>query len=296
MRDLPDSLELLSSPDWTDYELLDSGAGQKLERFGEFRCVRPEQQATWHRTLPDREWQQVQGVFESGAESGRWKFSGKPPQRWQMQYRSLKFLAEPTPFRHMGVFPEQACHWDWAADLIRSAGRPIRVLSLFGYTGLFALSAAAAGADVTHVDASKTVNVWAQENQILSGLDNAPVRWITDDALKFVRREARRGSHYDAIMIDPPKFGRGPKGQVWKIEVDLPPLLEDCRAIMTRRPLFVILGCYAIRASALSLYYPLRQLVGNFGGQMSAGEVTVSETRGTRSLSLALFARWKADS
>jgi 23S rRNA (cytosine1962-C5)-methyltransferase len=295
-RPLP-TLQFLTPAHWADYELLDSGGGAKLERFGRYRFVRPEPQAYWTRARPEKEWAAANGVFVPGRDddSGGWEFEHPIPPSWEMAYGPLRFQAQATAFRHMGVFPEQAAHWDWAADLICSAKRPVNVLNLFGYTGLFSLAAASAGASVTHVDASKKIITWARENQALSGLTDKPIRWLLDDAVKFVRREVRRGSRYDGIIIDPPKFGRGPKGEVWKLDEALPELLRDCNKLLSDRPLFVLLSCYAIRASALSLYFALDEMLGKLGDTLTAGEVGVSEARpGNRALSLALFARWNA--
>jgi 23S rRNA (cytosine1962-C5)-methyltransferase len=296
-EDLP-NLQFLTPDNWTDYELLDTGGGAKLERFGPFRFVRPEPQAYWSRSRPGLNWSKADGVFVPGndEESGGWEFPRAVPPRWEMRYGELRFHAQATAFRHMGVFPEQAVHWDWATKLIRNASPGIRVLNLFGYTGLFSLAAATAGASVTHVDASKKILAWARENQELSGLAGKPVRWLLDDALKFVRREVRRGKQYDGIVIDPPKFGRGPKGEVWKLDESLPELLTECGKLLSDRPLFVVLSCYAIRASAMSLYFALQEMVGNRGGQLAAGEVGVRETGPkSRALSLALFARWQSN-
>lgn len=293
-RPLP-TLQFLTPSHWRDYEFLDSGSGAKLERFGPYRFVRPEPQAYWTRVRPEKDWSAANGVFVAGRDddSGGWEFEHPIPPSWEMAYGPLRFQAQATAFRHMGVFPEQAAHWDWAAELIRCAKRPVKVLNLFGYTGLFSLVAAAAGATVTHVDASKKIITWARENQAMSGLTDKPIRWLLDDAVKFVRREVRRGSHYDGIIIDPPKFGRGPKGEVWKLDEALPDLLRDCKKLLSDRPLFVLLSCYAIRASALSLYFALDEMLGNRGGILTAGEVGVREAPpGGRALSLALFARW----
>ncbi len=292
------ALEFLAPANWTDYELLDSGGGAKLERFGESIFARPEPQAYWSRSRSESDWAQAHGVFVSGSDedTGGWEFSRPVPPRWVMRYRQLQFFAQATAFRHMGVFPEQAAHWDWAAERIRGRGGAVSVLNLFGYTGLFSLAAAEAGATVTHVDASKKIIAWARENQALSGLSARPIRWLIDDAVKFVRREVRRGSRYDGIIIDPPKFGRGPKNEVWKLDENLPGLLADCRRLLSDRPLFMLLSCYAIRASAMSLYYALDEQVRDFGGQLTAGEVGVAESPpGRRALSLALFARWHRD-
>lgn len=295
--DLP-NLQFLTPDSWTDYELLDSGGGAKLERFGPYRFVRPEPQAFWSRGRPESDWSRADGVFTPGndEESGGWEFQNAVPPKWAMRFGDLQFHAQATAFRHMGVFPEQAVHWDWAANRIRQAPAGVRVLNLFGYTGLFSLAAAAAGAIVTHVDASKKILTWARENQERSGLADKPIRWLLDDALKFVRREVRRGKQYDGIVIDPPKFGRGPKGEVWKLEESLPELLAECGELLSDRPLFVVLSCYAIRASAMSLYFALHEMIGDRGGELTAGEVGVRESgKNARALSLALFARWQSD-
>src|SRR5206468_581681 len=224
-------LTLLAPTDWTDYELLDSGRGAKLERFGRYTFVRPEPEALWHPALPEERWHAADGVFQPKAEgdNGRWKFNRPIEPRWPMSYRGLKFWVQPTPFRHLGVFPEHASQWVWADELIRARGGNVNVLNLFGYTGVFSLACAAAGARVTHVDASKKTMAWARENQALSGMERLPIRWIVDDALKFVQREARRGVRYDGFILDPPKYGRGPNGEVWRVEESLPSLLDVCR-------------------------------------------------------------------
>ena len=287
-------LALLSSPGWKDYELLDSGAGSKLERFGQYRFVRPEAQAIWRPSLPEREWQAAHGVFQpsDGQEGGRWQLHGALPERWVMEYGDLRFWAQPTPFRHMGVFPEQANHWDWMRALIHQTRQPVRVLNLFGYTGLASLAAASEGASVTHIDASKKTISWARENQALSRLEDRPVRWILDDALKFVRREARRQARYDGFIIDPPPFGRGPKGELWRIEESLPALLAECRALLSDRPLFFVLTAYAIRTSALSIYYALQEILADHGGSLTTGEMVLREQSAGHVLSTAIFARW----
>src|SRR4051794_30280956 len=295
-HDLP-SLQFLTPAQWRDYEFIDSGGGSKLERFGPYRFVRPEPQAFWSRSRPERDWAAADGLFVPGndEESGGWEFTQPVAPRWEMKYGPVRFHAQATAFRHMGVFPEQAAHWDWATDLIRRGSRRVHVLNLFGYTGLFSLAAAANGATVTHVDASKKILAWARENQELSNLADKPIRWLLDDAVKFVRREVRRGSRYEGIIIDPPKFGRGPKNEVWKLDESLPGLLADCGKLLSDRPLFVLLSCYAIRASALSLYFALQVMIGDRGGSLTAGEVGVRESSpGERALSLALFARWSA--
>jgi 23S rRNA (cytosine1962-C5)-methyltransferase len=287
---------LLTSPDWADYELRDSGAGRKLERFGPYHFVRPEPQAIWQPVLSPREWDQAEAIFrtDADADGGRWSFSEPIEQRWIMRYKGIKFWVQPTPFRHLGVFPEQANHWDWMHSLITRAQRPVKVLNLFGYTGLATLIAAEAGASVTHVDASKKGIAWARENQALSKLENAPVRWILDDALKFVRREVRRGAQYDGIIVDPPPFGRGPKGEIWRLEESLPELLDECRMLLSPAPLFVVLTAYAIKISALGIYYALDDMLKGYGGTLVGGEMVTIERSGGRYLSTALFARWSS--
>ena len=290
-------IDLLVPGNWSDYELLDSGAGAngtgaKLERFGPYRFVRPESGAIWPRALPEREWTAADGVFATADEegAGRWEFRRPVDARWTMRYGELRFWAQPTPFRHLGVFPEQASQWDWMSGLIRAAGRPLKVLNLFGYTGLATLAAAAAGASVTHVDASQKAMAWARENQTLSGLADRPIRWLVDDALKFVRREVRREARYDGLIIDPPKFGRGPKGELWKLEESLPELLDACRSLLSAQPRFVVLTVYAIRASAVGLQYLLEPVVAGHGGVIEVGEMGVAERARTGAVECDLCA------
>lgn len=302
MNDFPDEhpphpgLTLLTPSAWKDYELLDSGAGLKLERYGPYTFVRPEPQAVWQRAISQGNWQNAHAVFQPAQEEsgGHWQFNKPVEPDWIMQYKGLKFRAQTTAGRHLGVFPEQAVHWDWIEEIIEVAHRPVQVLNLFGYTGLASLVAARAGAKVTHVDASKKSVAWARENQALSGLRDRPIRWIVDDALKFAQREARRGVKYEGVILDPPKFGRGPKGEVWEFFRYFPELLKICRLVLSDRPLFVCLTAYAIRASALSLYYALEELTAGLGGQIDAGELALAERSGGRLLSMALYARWRS--
>jgi 23S rRNA (cytosine1962-C5)-methyltransferase len=309
---------LLESSNWSDYALLDSGDGLKLERFGAYTFVRPEVQAMWSRDLPEKEWARAHAVFQPTREEsgGHWKFNKKVAEKWEMAYpldltpaplrqaqggvsfegrgESLRFWAMTTPGRHLGVFPECAAHWDWTADLIRGAKRSIKVLNLFGYTGLATLAAAAVGAQVTHVDASKKSVTWARENQALSGLTEKPVRWIVDDALKFVKREGRRGNKYDGILLDPPKFGRGPKGEVWEVYKSLPNLLEACRQVLSDEPLFVVATIYAVQASAIHVGQSLQGMMSKYKGNIERGELITREQSAGRLLSQAVFARWSA--
>jgi len=294
-------LNLLKSPDWQDYELIDSGRGAKLERYGPYTFIRPEHQAIWQPALSQERWETAHAVFEpTGEESGgRWQFNKPVKTPWKMGYKGLRFLAFTANSRHMGVFPEQAVHWDWTSALIARrqaiSPSPIRVLNLFGYTGLATLAAAQTGAQVTHVDASKKSILLARENQALSNLGERQIRWLVDDAFKFVRREVRRGSQYEGIILDPPKFGRGPQGQVWELFESLPELLQNCRKLLSKKPGFVVLTAYAIRASALSIYYAMQEMVSGLEGRLETGEMALVEKSANRLLSTAIFTRWAAD-
>ena len=293
---------LLEASRWQDYALLDSGDGLKLERFGKYVFVRPETQAMWKRSLDlSKEWNNAHAVFvPTGEESGgHWDFKKKVEEQWTLNYllphpnKNISFKVMTTPGRHLGVFPEVAAHWDWFSGLIARSKREVSVLNLFGYTGLASLAAAAAGAKVTHVDASKKSVSWARENQALSKLTDSPIRWIVDDALKFVQREARRGVKYDGIILDPPKFGRGPKGEIWEVYKSLPSLLEACRECLSNDPLFVVTTIYAVRASALHVAQAMDDMMDGFGGKIEMGELVTREQRAGRLLSQAVYARWE---
>lgn len=308
---------LLESPNWKDYALLDSGDGLKLERFGKYIFERPESQAMWKRALSETEWKNAHAVFiPSGEESGgHWKLKKQVDEKWVMSYDltphppllkgegALRFWAMTTPGRHLGVFPEVASHWDFIAGLIqkanldpeRSRRGPVNVLNLFGYTGLATLAAAAFGAKVTHVDASKKSVNWARANQELSGLSDKPIRWIVEDALKYVQREAKRGVKYDGIILDPPKFGRGPKGEVWEVYKSLPNLLAACRACLSDQSLFVVVTIYAVRASAIHIAQALDEMMKGFGGSIDSGELITREQSANRLLSQAVYARWHSE-
>jgi 23S rRNA (cytosine1962-C5)-methyltransferase len=285
---------LLTADGWRDYALLDSGAGAKLERFGPHTVIRPEPQAIWTPRLDEAAWAAADARFEGTDDAAsRWAFAGgRQPAPWAMAYGDVTFEARFTSFRHLGVFPEQAAHWDWMRARIERAGRPVKVLNLFAYTGIASLIAAAAGATVTHLDASKKAITWANRNQQLSGLAEAPVRWICDDALKFLRREARRGNRYDGILVDPPKYGRGAKGEVWQLFDDLPELLGLCRAVLSDDPLFLVATLYAIRLSGISLHTGLAEALAGLGGHLESGEMGVADRAG-RTLSAAGFSRWE---
>jgi 23S rRNA (cytosine1962-C5)-methyltransferase len=265
------------------------------------------------------EWNNAHAVFQPTAEEsgGHWMEKKKLPDKWEMKYpltlalsqkerglpspsgeglgmRDLTFTVMTTPGRHLGVFPEVASHWDFMADLVQKQTRPVRVLNLFGYTGLASLAAAAAGAQVTHVDASKKSVGWARENQVLSGLSDKPIRWIVEDAIKYMQREEKRGVKYDGIILDPPKFGRGPKGEVWEVYKSLPNLFEICRACLSDDPLFVIATLYAVRASAIHVAQALEEIMKKYKGNMDSGELVTRETSANRLLSQAVYARWSS--
>lgn len=290
------SIELLASTQWEDYELLDSGDSLKLERFGKYIFIRPEHQAIWRPAITQGEWDVADAIFratddESG---GKWQFNSEIEAQWRMHYKSLSFLARTSNSRHLGVFPEQASHWDWIRAQIMAADRSIQVLNLFGYTGLASLAAAEAGARVTQVDASKKSIQYAKQNQQLSGLGDKPIRWIVDDAIKFTRREVRRGVHYDGIILDPPKFGRGPKGEVWEFFKTLPYLLQEVKPVLAPRPLFLVITAYAIRASALALHFMVKELMSDYQGILSSGELVMPEKSAGRILSMAIYSRWSS--
>jgi len=303
-------IKIFCSEDWSldstykeeGYELLDTGGGEKLERFGQYVFIRPYEDAVWKKTLLEKEWGKADGKFWSskeGAKSG-WKMSrsnldNKVEKRWGMSYKGIKFVASPTPFRHLGFFPEQASHWDFIETHLRQGfggQEKIKFLNLFGYTGVASLFALRAGAEVTHVDASRQTLDLVKENQKMSGMDKMPMRIICDDVLKFLEREIKRGNKYDAVIMDPPKFGRGPKGETWRIEKDLLKLLERVGKVLTNKPLFVILTSYAINSSSLSLGYALENALSEIEGQVSSGELCVLEKSNNRVVSLANTAIW----
>jgi 23S rRNA (cytosine1962-C5)-methyltransferase len=281
-----------------EYALLDSGGGEKLEQYGPYRIVRPEGQAIWQKALPQREWERADAIFTGNTDEegvGRWRFPKAPlGETWPMRHDGIDYLGRFTSFRHVGVFPEQASHWDHMEGLIRAAGRPVKVLNLFGYTGLASLVAARAGAEVTHVDASKKAIGWARENQEMARLSDRPIRWICEDAMKFAEREERRGSRYDIVLLDPPAYGRGPKGEVWQLFDDLPALVDICRSILTPKPLAVVLTAYSIRASFFAIHALMRDAFAGMGGRVESGELVIREKSAGRALSTSLFSRWVA--
>jgi len=284
---------------WNDYEVLDTSAGEKLERWGNYILVRPDPQVIWNTPHKVREWKQKNGHYHrSNKGGGQWEFFDLPEQ-WEISYGNLKFHLKPFHFKHTGLFPEQAVNWEWSGNLIREAkkknpGKEIKVLNLFAYTGGATVACADAGAAVTHVDASKGMVTWAKENAAASGLANAPIRYLVDDCVKFVEREIRRGNHYDAIIMDPPSYGRGPKGEIWKIEEKIFPLVQLCTKVLADKPLFFLINSYTTGLQPAVLSYMLNlELKSRFGGTVEADEIGLP-VRGKQGLVLPCGAsgRW----
>lgn len=287
---------ILETKATADYALLDSGNGRKLEQYGPYRIDRPEGQAIWLPAMSQAEWAKADAIFTGNTEEegmGRWQFpKGALGETWNTAHDGMAYLGRFTSFRHVGVFPEQAAHWSFMEDQIKTAQRPVKVLNLFGYTGVASLIAARAGAEVTHVDASKKAIGWARENQEIARLSDKPIRWIMDDAMKFVAREERRGSAYDIILLDPPAFGRGPGGEVWQLFEHLPQMVDLCRAILSPKPLALVLTAYSIRSSFFAIHELVRDRFAGMGGTVESGELILREKSAGRALSTSLFSRW----
>ncbi|MDY6846054.1 MAG: class I SAM-dependent methyltransferase [Chloroflexota bacterium] len=290
-------LRLLTPTDWQDYELLDSGDGETLERFGPYKLIRSEPQAIWSRTLPKDHWDSVDAIMvpTQSEYGGYWEFKNPVEQPWIIDYKGLKCEIRLSKSRHIGVFPEQASHWNWIESQIKNSGRPLRVINLFGYTGMATAAAARAGAHVTHVDASKHAVAWASRNLDISGLSNAPVRWLVEDARKYLKREIKRKSYYDGIILDPPKFGRGPSGKVWDYFEDISDLLNQCRRVLSSQPRFICLTSYAIQASALVPHQAVQEIMRAHGGSIVSGELVTVDSSGGHILSHSLYTRWSSD-
>lgn len=266
---------------WKDYEVIDCSKGEKLERWGDYLLVRPDPQVIWDTPKKEKGWRKMNGHYHRSSKGGgEWEFF-QLPKEWTIQYslpinKKLTFHLKPFSFKHTGLFPEQAANWNWFSQLIADAvskGRQVKVLNLFAYTGGATLAAAAAGASVTHVDASKGMVTWAKENSISSGLKDAPIRWLVDDCVKFVEREIRRGNHYDAIIMDPPSYGRGPKGEIWKIEESVYPLIQLCSQILTDNPLFFLINSYTTGLQPAVLSYMISTVLGTANGTVTASEI-----------------------
>lgn len=266
---------------WNDYEVIDCSKGEKLERWGDYLLVRPDPQVIWDTPKKEKGWRKMNGHYHRSSKGGgEWEFF-QLPKEWTIQYslpinKKLTFHLKPFSFKHTGLFPEQAANWNWFSQLIADAvskGRQVKVLNLFAYTGGATLAAAAAGASVTHVDASKGMVTWAKENAISSGLKDAPIRWLVDDCVKFVEREIRRGNHYDAIIMDPPSYGRGPKGEIWKIEESVYPLIQLCSQILTDNPLFFLINSYTTGLQPAVLSYMISTVLGTANGTVTTSEI-----------------------
>lgn len=287
---------------WNDYEVIDCSKGEKLERWGDYLLVRPDPQVIWDTPKKEKGWRKMNGHYHRSSKGGgEWEFF-QLPKEWTIQYslpinKKLTFHLKPFSFKHTGLFPEQAANWNWFSQLIADAvskGRQVKVLNLFAYTGGATLAAAAAGASVTHVDASKGMVTWAKENAISSGLKDAPIRWLVDDCVKFVEREIRRGNHYDAIIMDPPSYGRGPKGEIWKIEESVYPLIQLCSQILTDNPLFFLINSYTTGLQPAVLSYMISTVLGTANGTVTASEIGLPVSSNGLVLPCGASGRYKA--
>jgi 23S rRNA (cytosine1962-C5)-methyltransferase len=281
--------KMILADKWREYELLECGNGMKKERWGEIVLVRPDPQVLWQKKDDFSEFDAFYHRSASGG--GKWEFKKKLPESWKINYRDLTFKIRPTDFKHTGLFPEQAVNWDWVSKLIKNSKREIKILNLFGYTGAATVSAAKAGAKVTHVDSAKGMVNWCKENAELSGLGKAPIRYIVDDVIKFVEREARRGNTYDGIIMDPPSYGRGKKGETWKIEKNLWPLLEKTAQILSDNPLFFLINSYTTGLSPTVLENMLKDIFDE--GEFSSGEIGIPIKKDGKILPCGIYSRWE---
>ncbi len=279
---------------WKEYQVIDASSGEKLEKWGKYTLVRPDPQVIWDTPKKEVGWKKRNGHYHRSTKGGgEWEFFDLPKQ-WQIHYRDLTFNLQPFSFKHTGLFPEQATNWDWFGDKIKKANRPIKVLNLFAYTGGATLAAAKAGASVTHVDASKGMVTWAKENAVSSGLGEAPIRWIVDDCVKFVEREIRRGNHYDGIIMDPPSYGRGPKGEIWKIEEKIHMLVKLCVQLLSDKPLFFLINSYTTGLQPAVLAYMMGvEIVPKFGGKVKADEIGLPVKSNGLVLPCGASGRWE---
>lgn len=292
-------MQMLTSS-WNGYALIDSGNGKRLERFGDYTLARPDPQALWLAHLPQETWNNADAVFDETTGKGKWSIRTKIPEKWLMQWEDISFYAKLTPFKHTGVFPEQSVNWEWLQQQIANSkwhienNKKPNILNLFAYTGIASLVCAGAGAQVTHVDASKPTIGWARENQAASELEAKPIRWILDDAVKFVEREIKRGVRYDGIIMDPPVYGHGPDGQPWDFTKDFPRLMEVCKQVLSDQPLFVLVNAYAVSASAIMLENVLTDYLKPLNGIVESGELALKEENSERLLSTGIFGRWSS--
>lgn len=275
-----------------DYELLDSGAGAKLERYGDVIFSRPDPEALWGKGMPASLWQSADAVFTRKGNKNEWKIKPTVPKSWNIDFAGMKFLIRPTSFKHTGLFPEQKANWEWMAGIIKKQNKNIKVLNLFAYTGGATLACAKAGAEVVHLDSSKIAVSWARENADLSGLSDAPIRYIVDDAVLFLKREVKRGNKYDAIVMDPPAFGHGPKDELWKIEEHFAVLMSLCKQVLSDDPLFILINGYTAGYSPVAYENCLLDLTKGKTGKIEKGELTIQESNTARLLPAGIFARW----
>ena len=331
MSNLNKISNILVTESSADYELIDSGEGERLERFGTVVLSRPDPQALWHKRLAQTEWTKADGHFSRDGSDGKWTMKNGKLDRWPIEFGGLKLWVKPSSFKHVGIFPEQSANWDWLRNIVQSflseksegglrarrgeheefsskkisvpvqssqtESDTINILNLFGYTGGATLACSQSGANVVHVDSSKTAMTWARDNAELSGLKDKPVRWIMDDAREFVRRELKRGNRYDGIIMDPPAFGHGPDSELWKIEEHFLPLIDQCITLLKDRPLFFLINGYSAGYSAVAYENNLLPLVEKFGGHIEIGELAIGEGRkeeGMRLLPAGIYARWSA--
>ncbi|WP_304432100.1 class I SAM-dependent methyltransferase [Acutalibacter muris] len=287
----------MRTADWQDYELIDTSSGERLERWGDIILIRPDPQIIWDSEKKDPRWRSAHARYHrSNKGGGHWELYKKMPDVWPISRKGLTFRLKPMGFKHTGLFPEQAVNWDYVSEIIGKAGRPVKVLNLFGYTGAATLACLKAGASVTHVDASKGMVQWAKENAAVSGLAERPVRWLVDDCVKFVQREQRRGNRYDGIIMDPPSYGRGPGGEVWKLEEQMDGLLRLCLTVMSEEPLFLVLNSYTTGLSPSVMEYLLNVLmVPKLGGTVSAGEIGLTVTSTGMVLPCGNTAIWRGE-
>ncbi len=280
---------------WSDYEVLDTSGGEKLERWGKYLLVRPDPQVIWNTPKTNPGWEKRNGHYHRSSKGGgEWEFF-RLPDEWSIRYQELTFRLKPFRFKHTGLFPEQAVNWDWFGPLIRTSKKPLKILNLFAYTGGATLAAAKAGANVTHVDASKGMVAWAKENAVASGLENAPIRWLVDDCVKFVEREIRRGNTYDGIIMDPPSYGRGPKGEIWKIEENIFSFIELTSKILSKDAVFYLVNSYTTGLQPAVLSYMINTvLVPSFGGHVAADEIGLPVKESGLILPCGASGRWQS--
>lgn len=281
---------------WKDYEVIDCSQGEKLERWGDYILVRPDPQVIWNTKKANKGWKKMNGHYHRSSKGGgEWEFFDLP-QQWTINYKELTFNLKPFSFKHTGLFPEQATNWDWFSSIIKKADKPVKVLNLFAYTGGATLAAAKAGANVTHVDASKGMVNWAKENAVSSGLKDAPIRWLVDDCVKFVEREIRRGNKYDGIIMDPPSYGRGPKGEIWKIEDSIYPFVQLCTQILSDNPLFFLINSYTTGLAPSVLTYMIEtEVTYKFGGHTESEEIGLPVSSNGLVLPCGASGRWVSD-